>query len=136
MTFLNKARHAALACIAIQATTLAAFAQQPPQLESLDEGEAPAVTIRKPDQKSRIEENRTPGGKVTAIRVSTGGSTYVVRANDQAGSAAAGDLQGHAIRAAQWEVKEFNLGRPTAREQEEAQAAAPAPPPPPPPAQK
>ncbi|HYC41873.1 MAG TPA: DUF2782 domain-containing protein [Noviherbaspirillum sp.] len=118
-----------MAGIAIQAISLAASAQQPPKLEKLEEGEAPAVTIRKPEQKSRIQEKRAPGGKITEVKVTTGGSAYVVKPNEGAGSAQPGDLQSNTIRPAQWEVKEFDLGRPKTKEQEEAQAAdVPAPP--------
>jgi len=122
----------AIATIALQAITQAASAQQPPQLEKLEEGEAPAVTIRKPDQKSRIEEKRAPGGKVTEVKVTSGGSTYVVKANDQAGSAQPGDLQSNTIRPAQWLVKEFDLSRQEKEQQEEAANV----PPPAPPAKK
>jgi hypothetical protein len=126
----NKAWRLVIAGIAIQAISLSATAQQPPRLEKLEEGEAPAVTIRKPDQKSRIQEKRAPGGKVTEVKVTAGGSSYVVKPNEGAGSAQPGDLQSNTIRPAQWEVKEFDLGRPKTKEQEEAQAAdVPAPPP-------
>ena len=121
--YTNKPWRLAIAAIAFQATSLTASAQQPPQLEKLEEGEAPAVTIRKPEQKSRIQEKRAPGGKVTEVKVTTGGSTYVVKPNDPAGSAQPGDLQSNTIRPAQWEVKEFDLGWPKTKEQEEAQAA-------------
>lgn len=124
----NKAWRLATAYIAIQAISLAATAQQPPRLEKLEEGEAPAVTIRKPDQKGRIEEKRAPGGKVTEVKVTSGGSTYVVKPNEPAGTAHPGDLQGNTIRPPQWEVKEFDLGRPKTKEQEEAQANVPPPP--------
>ncbi|HZW22991.1 DUF2782 domain-containing protein [Noviherbaspirillum sp.] len=123
---------ATIATIAFQAITQAASAQQPPQLEKLEEGEAPAVTIRKPDQKSRIEEKRAPGGKVTEVKVTSGGGTYVVKPNDQAGSAQPGDLQSNTIRPAQWLVKEFDLSRQEKEQQEEAANV----PPPAPPAKK
>jgi len=125
----TKAWRLAIATIAFQAITQAASAQQPPRLEKLEEGEAPAVTIRKPDQKSRIEEKRAPGGKVTEVKVTSGGSTYVVKPNDQAGSAQPGDLQSNTIRPAQWLVKEFDLG-PKTNEQEEQAANVPPPEPP------
>lgn len=131
----NKAWRLTSACIAMQAIAAmatiatAASAQEPPRLEKLEEGGAPAVTIRQPDSKARVEEKRAPGGKVTEIRVKSGGSTYVVKPNEAAGSAAPGDLQSNAIRPAQWEVGEFDLGRQAAKEQEDAgTAAVPAPP--------
>ena len=125
----NKAWRLVIAYIAIQAIALTASAQQPPKLEKLEEGEAPAVTIRKPDQKSRIQEKRAPGGKVTEVKVTTGGSTYVVKPNEAVGSAQPGDLQSNTIRPAQWQVKEFDLGGPKTKEQEEEQAANVPPPP-------
>ena len=115
------------AFIAFHAIALAAFAQQPPKLEKLEEGDVPEVTIRKPEQKNRVEEKRAPGGKVTEVKVTSSGGTYVLKANDQTGTAAAGDLQGHAIRAPQWEVKEFDFSRQKTKEQEEAQAPVPPP---------
>lgn len=129
----NKAWRLVIAGIAIQAISLAASAQQPPKLEKLEEGEAPAVIIRKPEQKSRIQEKRAPGGKVTEVKVTTDGSSYVVKPNEGAGSAQPGDLQSNAIRPAQWEVKEFDLGGPNTKEQEEEAQAADAPAPPAPP---
>lgn len=131
----NKAWRLVIATIAIQAISSTVFAQQPPQLEKLEEGEAPAVTIREPEQKSRIQEKRAPGGKVTEVKVTSGGSTYVVKPNEPAGSAHPGDLQGNTIRPPQWEVKEFDLGRPMTKEQQEAQAPD-VPPPPAAPAKK
>ena len=119
----QKAWHFIPACIAIIAIPLSAAAQQPPQMEKLEEGEAPAVTIRKPDQRSKIQEKRAPGGKVTEVKVTSGGSTYVVKPNDPAGSSLPGDGQSNTMRAPQWEVKEFDLGRRQAKEQEDSQAA-------------
>ena len=129
------------ACIAA-ALPLASSAQQqsgntappPPQLEKLEEGEDPAVTIRQPDsQRARTVEKRAPGGKVTEVQVTSGKSTYVLKANDSSGSALPGDTQGSFLRAPQWEVLQFDLGRPNegkeAKEAEAAQAAqVPAPP--------
>lgn len=131
----NKAWRLVIATIAIQAISLTATAQQPPVLEKLEEGDAPAVTIRKPEQKSRIQEKRAPGGKVTEVKVTSGGSTYVVKPNDPVGSSQPGDLQSNTIRPAQWVVKEFDLGPPKSDEQEEAQADN-VPPPPEAPAKK
>lgn len=124
----NKVWHVLAASIASYAMPLVVNAQQPPKLEKLEEGEAPAVTIRKPEQKSKIQEKRAPGGKVTEVKVTSGRSTYVVKPNDPSGSALPGDTQSNTTRPAQWEVKEFDLGR--TKEQKEAVAAdAPSPPP-------
>jgi len=98
----------------------------PPRLEKLEEGEAPAITIRKPDSERKITEKRQ-GGKVTEIKVQSGKSTYYLKPNEPAGSALPGDIQSNAIRAPQWQIKEFDLGR--KQEPEEADAAqTPAPP--------
>lgn len=118
------------ACIAAYAISLPVSAQQrggndappPPQLQKLEEGEEPAVTIRKPEQdRTTTSEKRAPGGKVTEVKVSTGGSTYYLKPNDQAGSSLPGDAQSNSARAAQWEVKTFDL-TPHRDPQEEAAA--------------
>jgi hypothetical protein len=122
-------RHIVIACIAAYAMPLQVCAQQsadiappPPQMQKLEEGEAPAVTIRKPEERSKITEKRAPGGKVTEVKVTNGKSTYYLKPNDPAGSATPGDAQSNATRAAQWEVMEFDLGR-RAQKEKEAQAA-------------
>lgn len=120
------------ACVAVYAMPILAGAQQPPQLETLEESEEPTVTIREPQQERRISERRAPGGKVTEIRVTVGNSTYYLRPNDQVGSALPGDAQSSTMRAAQWQVLAFDL--PSPQEVREAEAAADVPPPPPPPA--
>lgn len=124
----NKVWHVLAASIASYAMPLVVNAQQPPKLEKLEEGEAPAITIRKPEQKNKVQEKRAPGGKVTEVKVTSGRSTYVVKPNDPSGSSLPGDTQSNTTRPAQWEVKEFDLGR--TKEQKEADAAdAPSPPP-------
>lgn len=124
-------------CIAILAVPLSAIAQEaaappPPQLERLEEGEEPAVTIRPPQREQRITQKRAPGGKVTEVQVTSGGSTYYLKANDQAGSTLPGDAQSNLIRAAQWLVLEFDAYPTEEERQAQVQAAAETPPPPPP----
>lgn len=126
----NKVWHVAAAFIASYAMPLMAGAQQPPQLEKLEEGEPPAVTIRKPEQRNKIQEKRAPGGKVTEVKATSGGSTYVVKPNDPAGSALPGDTQSNTTRPAQWEVKDFDLGRPSDRKEAVEAATADTVPPP------
>lgn len=137
-----KAWHLAAACVTVFATPLLAHAQPtaadappPPKLEKLEEGEAPAITIRKPDQERKITEKRARGGKVTEVKVSNGKNTYYLKPNDQAGGAMPGDGQSSANRGAQWEVKQFDLGRRKDKQDKEAAAdqpaAVPAPPAPP-----
>lgn len=137
-----KAWHLTAACIAVFATPLLAQAQQqadappPPKMERLEEGEAPAITIRKPNQERQITEKRAPGGKVTEVKVSKGKNTYYLKPNDQSG-AMPGDGQSSANRGAQWQVKEFDLGSKEGKQPKEAAAQqAPAVPAPPPAAEK
>jgi hypothetical protein len=124
--------------LAILSSVPPAFAQQngappPPRLEKLEEGEEPAVTIRKPAER-KIEEKRAPGGKVTEVKVTSGGSTYYLKPNDPAGSAMPGDQEGTANRGAQWEVLQFDWfsKQPkTGADEASSTQAEPAPPPPP-----
>lgn len=128
----NKVWHVITGAIASLAMPVVVNAQQPPKMEKLEEGEPPAVTIRKPEQKNKIQEKRAPGGKVTEVKVTSGGSTYVVKPNEPAGSSLPGDTQSNTTRPAQWEVKEFDLGRHQQQRKEGEQSAEePAAPPPP-----
>jgi hypothetical protein len=98
-------------------------AQQPPVLEKLEEGEPPAITIRKPDTEKQITEKRQQG-KVTEVKVKSGKSTYYLKPADPAGRALRGDGQSDEIRAAQWPVLEFDMGVKKKKAAEEAAAAA------------
>lgn len=89
---------------------LLAAAQQPPKMEKLEEGDAPTITIRKPDTEKKITEKREKG-KVTEVKVQTGNSTYYLKPNEPAGAALPGDAQSNENRGAQWSVHEFDLGR-------------------------
>lgn len=104
-------------------------------MEKLEEGEAPTVTIRKPDQERKVTEKRAPGGKVTEVKVTSGKNTYYLKPNDPAGSAVAGDTQADTSRPAQWRVMEFDVV-PTQEAKEAEAAQAPAVPPPAVPAKK
>lgn len=119
------------AYLAALAMPLPAAAQQPaeppPKLEKLEEGETPAITIRKPDSERKITEKRQQG-KVTEIKVQSGKSTYYLKPNAPAGSALPGDAQSNSIRAPQWQVQEFDLARKNGTVAAEA-AQTPAPPP-------
>ena len=113
-------------------TPLLVSAQQapdsaPPKLEKLEEGEAPAITIREPDREKKITEKRQQG-KVTEVKVQTGGSTYYVKPNEPAGSALPGDAESSANRAPQWQVHEFGKPKPE-KEVAPPQTLAPATPP-------
>lgn len=94
-------------------------------MQRLEEGEAPAVTIRQPDTKQKITEKKSQG-KVTEVKVQTGKSTYYAKPNDPAGSAMRGDGQSDTTRPVQFKVGEF--GPPKNKQAEEAaQTLAPAP---------
>jgi hypothetical protein len=108
-----------LTLVAVAACVLPPFAMaqepakpsQPPKLEKLEEGDQPAINIpAKPDSERKITQKKEKG-KVTEVKVKSGKSTYYLKPNDPAGSAVRGDAQSNEIRGAQWEVKQFDLGR-------------------------
>ncbi len=100
-----------VAAFAIAGIPLQAGAQQaapkPPVLEKLDEGQAPEVTIR--PSAPEIQEKREQG-KIKEVHVHSGGSNYVVKANEQPGSIQPGEGQSTAIRVPQWQILDFDLG--------------------------
>lgn len=114
-------------------------AATPPKLERIEDGSDQPVTIT-PQQrgKQKVTEKRE-GGRVTEVQVTTGKSSYTMKAptpgsvNDQA------DLTGSKLRPPQWKVLEFDLSGKKKQTDAEAAAAAaaaeapvlaPAPPPP------
>ena len=113
-------------CIASIATPVLVNAQQPPQtvappppeLQKLDEGEAPAVTIRKPGEGPADITEKREQGRVTEVKVNSGGSTYSVKPQSQAGTLGPNDGP---VRGAQWQIKEFDLGQKPRKEGEAAQ---------------
>lgn len=122
------------------AMSTSALAQQndantppPPQMEVLEEGVAPATTIRRQGSgKNTITEERTRG-RVTGIRVERGDSTYFIEPKDPTGSALPGDTQAPTIRAPQWRVFEFDMKPPEERRPDIGDVTAdPLPPPSPP----
>jgi hypothetical protein len=125
-----------LCLLLLLGAALPAFAQQaagaanpPPRLEKLEEGEAPAVTVRPPGSERQITQKREQG-RVTEVKVKSGNSTYYLKPNVPAGSATPGDAQSDTTRPAQWRVLEFDWKREEDKKAAAAQAAkAPAPPP-------
>lgn len=115
--------------VAIAATPLLANAQQqapkPPVLEKLEEGQAPAVTIRPSEREQAITEKREQG-KVTEVHVKTGGSSYTVKANDQPGSIQPGEAQSTSMRVPQWQILEFDLGMRKEKQEGDKAATPPA----------
>lgn len=103
-------------CIGAYAAPLLANAQQasappPPKLEKLEEGEPPAVTIRKPEGEKKITEKRKQG-KIKEVKVQTGKSTYYLKPNEPVGSALPGDAESSSNRGAQFQVLEFGTPKP------------------------
>src|SRR5438876_884154 len=115
----SKVWQLATVCIAFLATPLLTQAQQaprasappPPELQHLEEGEAPSITIRKPEGgQGNITEKREQG-RVTEIKVQKGGSTYYLKPQQVVGTSVPGDTPSSPARGAQWQVKEFDLGQ-------------------------
>ncbi|NUU03227.1 hypothetical protein [Herbaspirillum robiniae] len=115
---------AALLCLAGLASPLAGAqtppgivaqpAPPPPELEKLEEGEPPAVTIRKPGDQGNsggnsIKEQRDHG-QTKEIEVHSGPSTYYMRPNKNLGGSTPGDAQSAPPTSAQWKVGEFDWG--------------------------
>lgn len=83
----------------------------PPKLDRIEEGSDTPVTITPPkDSNNKIVE-RKEGGVTKEVTVKSGKSTYIMRPNVPAGNAQPGDGQSSAIRAPQWKVMEFELGK-------------------------
>lgn len=117
---------AALLCVSAGLAAPLAVAQQPPagiaaqpappppELEKLEEGEPPAVTIRKPGDDgsssgNSIKEQRDHG-ETKEIEVKSGPSTYYMRPNKNHGGSTPGDAQSAPATSAQWKVGEFDWG--------------------------
>ncbi|OGB20438.1 MAG: hypothetical protein A3I66_18430 [Burkholderiales bacterium RIFCSPLOWO2_02_FULL_57_36] len=101
----------------------------PPQLQQLEEGKAPDITISSPETNYRIVEERDRG-QVTSVKVESGNSTYYLKPNTAAGSALHDDARRSATRAPQWKILEFDWSRdPEKAKAAAAQAATIAPPP-------
>lgn len=83
----------------------------PPELQTLDEGEPPAVAIKKPGAEpsrgNSITERREHG-QTKQIRVQSGPSTYYLTPKKELGSSMPGDTQSGPPTSAQWQVKEFD----------------------------
>lgn len=88
-------------------------APPPPELQTLEEGEPPAVTIRKPGDAqgtgNKIEERRDHG-QTKEVKVQSGPSTYYLKPKEQLGSSMPGDAQSGPPTSAQWQIKEFDWG--------------------------
>ena len=83
----------------------------PAPLQKLEEGQDPGITVRPSGPDRGTADQRDNAGRVTETEVKTGSTTYYVRPNNQVGNAMPGDQQSSGNRAAQFKVKEFDLGR-------------------------
>ncbi len=127
---------AAFLCLLAHANS--ALAQQPssapPKLERIEEGSDTPITVT-PKSKAagqKVTEKKEQG-KVTEVQVQSGKSKYIMKPNTPAGAALPGDGLSAKVRAPQWQVMEFDIGKKKQKEkEEEAAASTPAPPPPPP----
>ncbi|MGI4849910.1 MAG: hypothetical protein ACRYGK_17500 [Janthinobacterium lividum] len=110
-----------------------ASAQEPPQLQKLEEGEKPNSTIPGGGvPQTEITQTRQQG-KVNEVEVSRGKNTYILKPNTPAGSSIPGDAQASNNRGAQWKVMQFNLSSSEEKRKAAAKAALekqPATPPP------
>lgn len=85
--------------------------QAPPKLERIEEGSDTPITVTsKPAGDAKINEQRDAQGKVTEVKVTSGGSTYYLKPNGPNGSSLPGDATSGASRGPQWKVMEFDLG--------------------------
>ena len=96
---------------------------RPPVTEPIEAGSDEPATPIEPRRGTRITEKRN-NGQVTEIEVQAGKSRYMMRPNQPAGNAQAGDAQSSAFRAPQWQVMEFDLNAKRKAAAEAAAAAA------------
>ncbi|HAT30088.1 MAG TPA: hypothetical protein DCW29_04325 [Janthinobacterium sp.] len=102
-------------------------AATPPKLDKLEEGDGAPITVTaKP---SHEQSQQREQGKVTSVKVTSGGSTYYVKPNSQVGTAQPGDAFGSGNRGTQWQVMEFDLGKKKQKQTAEGAAATTPPPP-------
>lgn len=90
----------------------------PPRLEKLEEGDA--ITIRPPESKNKITEQRGPGNELKEIKVKSGPSTYTLRPRRGTGNPPSDD-----VVLPEWTVHEFGK-TPKEADQPEPQRLEPA----------
>lgn len=108
--------------------------QAPPKLEVIEEGSDTPITVSPRKESGAKITEKKEGGVVTEVKVKSGKSSYTMKPNVPAGNAHPGDGQSSTLRAPQWTVMEFDLGKKKKTDKEEVAEQAPVPPPPPPPA--
>lgn len=87
------------------------LAPPPPELQNLEEGEKPAITIQKNEKapEDAITQQRQQG-VVTDIKVNSGGSTYHIVPRT-VGTSLPGDTPSAPANGARWVIKEFDWGQ-------------------------
>ncbi|MES2758626.1 MAG: hypothetical protein V4693_14730 [Pseudomonadota bacterium] len=105
-------------------------------MERIEEGSDIPATITSKDRSPVKVTEKRDGGRVTEVEVTSGKSTYTMKANPAGAVAQPGDPASGTLRPPQWKVLEFDLFRKKQTEREAAEAAAAgvtaeAPPPPP-----
>jgi hypothetical protein len=118
-----------------------AMAQQkpseaPPKLEIIEQGSDTPITVTPPSTPGTKITEKKEGGRVTEVKVKSGGSNYTMKPNVPAGNAQPGDVTGGTSRAPQWTVLEFDLNKKKKTDRENVPEPANVPPPPPAPAAK
>ncbi|MES2017142.1 MAG: hypothetical protein V4484_11660 [Pseudomonadota bacterium] len=104
--------------------------EAPPKLEIIEQGSDTPITIAPPKQGGTKITEKKEGGRVTEVKVKSGKSSYTMKPNNPAGNAQPGDGTSNTLRAPQWTVLEFDLGKKKKTDRENVPEPAPAPPPP------
>ncbi len=104
--------------------------EAPPKLEVIEAGSDTPITVAPRKQGGAKISEKKVGGVVTEVKVQSGKSSYTMKPNTPAGNAHPGDGQSSALRAPQWTVMEFDLGKKKKTDKDEVTEQAPVPPPP------
>lgn len=97
--------------------------QKPPKLERIEPGsDVPATTI--PPREGTTIKERKQNGQVTEVEVKAGPSHYYMKPNTPAGNAQPGTAEAGSVRAPQWQVLEFDLGKKKKAAADSGEAAA------------
>jgi hypothetical protein len=104
----------------------------PPKMERVEEGSDTPITVTPQQRNAKKITEKREGGRTTEVQVSTGKSSYTMKANPPGAVSQPGDTTGSTLRPPQWKVLEFDLFKKKQKERAEAEAAATAAAPPPP----
>jgi hypothetical protein len=107
----------------------------PPKMERVPEGsDTPITTVPSTTQRgqgAKVVEKRQDG-RVTEVQVTSGKSSYTMKANPPEAVSQPGDPASGGLRPPQWKVLEFDFGKKKQAADAAAAAEAAAAPPPPP----